>query len=123
MRQWILTSGRAQSSAHRTSVDSNASTSRSGRRLGPLDLGPSPGQATECRYGGTANDPVRTRSDSRGAADPIAARFIGALRAPHHLIPRDLINVRLAYFADSSRTFPEVREVPIVLQKYFEHFG
>jgi hypothetical protein len=25
---------------------------------------------------------------------PIAARFIGVLRAPHHLIPRDLINVR-----------------------------
>src|SRR5262245_35221959 len=64
---------------------------------------------TECRYGGTGNEPVRTRSDYRGADHPIAARFIGALRAPHHLIPRDLINVRLAYFADSSRTFPEVR--------------
>jgi len=29
----------------------------------------------------------------------------------------------LAHFADLSRTSSEVGEVPIVLQKYFEHFG
>src|SRR5262245_4597387 len=97
MRQWILTGVRSQSSAHRTSVDPNASTSGSGGRLAPLDLGPSPDQATERRYGGTANEPVRTRSDYRGAEQPDRrARSIGARRAPHHLIPRDLINVRFA---------------------------
>src|SRR5262245_57732285 len=68
----------AAASAHRTSVDPNASTSRSGRRLGPLDLGPSPGQATERRYGGTANEPVRPQSDYRAADNPIAARSIGS---------------------------------------------
>src|SRR5262245_36999316 len=70
----------AAASAHRTSVDPNASTSRSGRRLGPLDLGPSPGRATDCRMVALANDPVGTRSDYRGADHPIAARFIGRQR-------------------------------------------
>jgi hypothetical protein len=60
------------------------------------------------------------REERTRARDQSSYSLPPTLRATPQILLTDVIKSALAHYADSSRTFPEVREVPILLQKYFD---